>query len=909
MTSLRLQIIEDALKHAGSKCNRKGSTIKAQCPAHDDHKESLSISKTEQGKILINCFAGCRTEEILDELGLTFNDLFPDQSKGKNSMNKGSIVAKYDYTDKHGDLVFQTVRFQPKEFRQRQPKTNGEWQWNLEGVEPVIYNLPQVKSHINQDKPVFLVEGEKDADAIINRELCATTAPMGANKWKSRYNKFFRDAELIILPDNDTPGKKHALAACKELIGITKNLHILLLPNLNEKEDVSDWFDRGGTREKLLELAFETEPISSIEQASALLNLNTETSYKETSDTKKQFFENNLKIYSNDEEERVIADFNIEIQSIVKDDQEGRIFYIQIIEMVRGRRRVSEPIEIKPKCLDNKRSFYKAIRPYSMGEIKRYRNNNTKPLNIFKWLVENFDKPVVRRPDHLGFIKANNQRPFWLFGNALICPPWKENEGEIIHPNEADEFVINDRQGFALPLYESDAEKEQITPEVDTNMENIETLVGEVKTKLIHLIGGGDPSGRAKNYGKLLLAYIIYHLYEDNLFYANDMTGHSIIFYVFGPKGTGKTTYFNTILRAFFGLEKTKAIKGNSVSVPALENMMSMYSQMPVCYDEYNPEASDISYEHINSYYHKSSRSVSDQDRRKRNKFINIRSTFSITSNYRINLDIDQADATWSRAIYFQFKKEYRSEDQQLFDWFQNNLHRLSAITVHLLLTQTDEKREKVETQATKLFTSFKSRLEAINEENSNKYEMEHRLTDNYTRLLACYEVVFGDDENLREFTEQELLRRFEAAKVNDAEHTLINDMTYLASSGKLKEAWHYNYNNNQEELYIDLNQCYKMYENHKREEAVSKNKFKEVLKEYFDQYGGYETDSKRWSGKYFDKGNDRVKVDKVQHSYILTYKQVKQEGNQLMDMFRPRDEHKEVIKGMDTTKMNEVPI
>lgn len=57
---------------------------KARCPAHDDRRPSLSIAVTEDGKILIHCFAGCDTGDVLAALGLGWGDLF------LNSKSKGS---------------------------------------------------------------------------------------------------------------------------------------------------------------------------------------------------------------------------------------------------------------------------------------------------------------------------------------------------------------------------------------------------------------------------------------------------------------------------------------------------------------------------------------------------------------------------------------------------------------------------------------------------------------------------------------------------------------------------------------------------------------------------------------------------------------------------------------------------
>ena len=51
----------------------------ARCPAHDDRTPSLSIGQADDGRILINCFAGCATSEVVSVVGLELSDLFPDK--------------------------------------------------------------------------------------------------------------------------------------------------------------------------------------------------------------------------------------------------------------------------------------------------------------------------------------------------------------------------------------------------------------------------------------------------------------------------------------------------------------------------------------------------------------------------------------------------------------------------------------------------------------------------------------------------------------------------------------------------------------------------------------------------------------------------------------------------------------
>ena len=54
---------------------------KARCPAHDDNRESLSVSIGRNGAIMLKCHRGCNNREIVDRLGLTFADLYPDKDK------------------------------------------------------------------------------------------------------------------------------------------------------------------------------------------------------------------------------------------------------------------------------------------------------------------------------------------------------------------------------------------------------------------------------------------------------------------------------------------------------------------------------------------------------------------------------------------------------------------------------------------------------------------------------------------------------------------------------------------------------------------------------------------------------------------------------------------------------------
>lgn len=55
----------------------------ACCPGHDDRTPSLSIRETDDGTLLLRCWAGCTAAEIVAAVGLELRDLFPDQSGWK----------------------------------------------------------------------------------------------------------------------------------------------------------------------------------------------------------------------------------------------------------------------------------------------------------------------------------------------------------------------------------------------------------------------------------------------------------------------------------------------------------------------------------------------------------------------------------------------------------------------------------------------------------------------------------------------------------------------------------------------------------------------------------------------------------------------------------------------------------
>jgi 5S rRNA maturation endonuclease (ribonuclease M5) len=221
-------------------------------------------------------YAHCTREEYAN--GLPYNDgskgyahllgdcncgISHNYSGGASRSSKGGslIPTAYDYRDEKGELLYQVCRMNPKGFFQRRPDGNSGWVNRLDGVHRVLYRLPELLS-ADEQKTVYLCEGEKDCDALRKLGLVATTNSGGAEKWSDDYSEALRGRDVVILPDNDEAGKRHATQVAKSLNGIAASIKVVELPELSEHGDVSDWLAAGGTVEQLAVMVDEAEPFS-----------------------------------------------------------------------------------------------------------------------------------------------------------------------------------------------------------------------------------------------------------------------------------------------------------------------------------------------------------------------------------------------------------------------------------------------------------------------------------------------------------------------------------------------------------------------------------------------------------------------------------------------------------------------
>jgi len=223
---------------------------------------------------------------------------------------KWSEIERYPYTDESGGLLYEVVRYlKPdgtKTFVQARPsgvEAAGTTDLNrtdgiptggiVVGLDSGKY-LPDVKAEHRARKPrwkrapdqkkdyhgleyhfrecprvpyrlqkvlgadtVYLPEGEKDVHALEAWGLVASCNAGGAggSRQYRLWPQHFRGRHVIILPDNDLPGRKHAFAVASALLNVAASVRVVELPDLPESGDVTDWRDKGGTQEEFRRVA------------------------------------------------------------------------------------------------------------------------------------------------------------------------------------------------------------------------------------------------------------------------------------------------------------------------------------------------------------------------------------------------------------------------------------------------------------------------------------------------------------------------------------------------------------------------------------------------------------------------------------------------------------------------------
>ena len=252
-----IERVVERLAAGGHDPRPKGAGDKASCPAHDDRHPSLDIDPAPD-RVLITCrSAGCSAEAIAGSLGLTLSDLFDEPRNG--STRSVHTVIDYRYTDEQKRLLYTVKRFEPASNGSKKsfalvPASGRVGAGAMNGVQRVLYRLPEVRRAVGRVDPVYVVEGEKDADAIARIGSCATTNCGGAGKWTAEYSKALVGADVVIVADEDIPGYRHAASVRDALVGLASRVAVM---RPERGKDVADHLAAGLGLERLVPISDE----------------------------------------------------------------------------------------------------------------------------------------------------------------------------------------------------------------------------------------------------------------------------------------------------------------------------------------------------------------------------------------------------------------------------------------------------------------------------------------------------------------------------------------------------------------------------------------------------------------------------------------------------------------------------
>lgn len=222
----------------------------ANCPACGDTKRHLYISERD-GKILLDCKKGCTFNEIVQASGLKKADFFPPKSQ-KTAWMK---LREHIYTDTEGNPLARKTLYDKGNGSKTavwERYENGTYIKKLNGLKVPPYRVHNLK----EGKTVVIAEGEKDVETLERMGIRASCSPNGAGgrtSWVKGHNEYFRGKSVIILMDNDEPGREHGKVTAESLCGIAESVRLIgsetIYPQLKEKGDISDIVEVAGLDE------------------------------------------------------------------------------------------------------------------------------------------------------------------------------------------------------------------------------------------------------------------------------------------------------------------------------------------------------------------------------------------------------------------------------------------------------------------------------------------------------------------------------------------------------------------------------------------------------------------------------------------------------------------------------------
>jgi putative DNA primase/helicase len=248
----------DCRPHFGS-----GGRAYCCCPLHPDHKASCTVSRGDDVEFVVHCHV-CDPDGYFERfLELVRDGVRPTEvqelvAKAKSRFQRLRFIPSgptYDYEATTGVPLrkYRGTRsdrrtgelIEEKSFAWKHLSA-GQWHWGCATLIPRLYR-PEVTSSDGGRGPLFIVEGEKDADRLAELGHQVVSPSDGAGTWRQVWTEELHDTteQIVIIADDDEAGRRHALNVAKVLATDRSDRDVLVKSPIDGCNDISDHLEAG----------------------------------------------------------------------------------------------------------------------------------------------------------------------------------------------------------------------------------------------------------------------------------------------------------------------------------------------------------------------------------------------------------------------------------------------------------------------------------------------------------------------------------------------------------------------------------------------------------------------------------------------------------------------------------------
>ncbi|MGW4719725.1 toprim domain-containing protein, partial [Nocardia sp. NPDC004260] len=271
--------VTSALEKAVGAGRDSGSWTKYCCPVHESdgrsHNPSLGVKYlADAARTKVECFAECPDTLVLERIGLQVADLYdqplrrgvgggrrrtppraqrpavvsradqaiaaaglpqvkPSKDYGRQ-LGRAETIATYPYVRSDGQVEGEVIRKHTRHEHGRK-KDFYQRRWNSQtgqmepgGFPAIPFQLPEVLAAIDEDRTVYIAEGEEDVLALTRAGVAATCNAAGAGKWRPEHARWLRGARrVVVIADRDAPGFRHADKVAESLTGLVGEVRVV----------------------------------------------------------------------------------------------------------------------------------------------------------------------------------------------------------------------------------------------------------------------------------------------------------------------------------------------------------------------------------------------------------------------------------------------------------------------------------------------------------------------------------------------------------------------------------------------------------------------------------------------------------------------------------------------------------